>query len=348
MNAVTVALPILVVFAACLAPRLAYAHQAAAQEENTVPRIEQSIPRQFVAERQIPNGESEIFLTGMRLARPDTTPHSLDKDIQVQVRVNDSDTPVPVSVTAATGETLCVRLPRNPLFKSAGKLEFRVRVRGIGESNRLTVPVLPYPTEKPIIESLALAIPRRPPGSKTPGRPERIQVRHLAPDAEVRVEGVICKVARQYPGDGYLEFIVPEELESKAGRYAITVSTGIGVSEPAYFEIVPPPSIVEFRPYSLAPLAADTKEPPVTVTIIHEGKTAPSTWIRFIPEADKAVPSQKEEAPTWEAIGAVELKSGVCVLTLPRKWLTQPGTLAIRLVTVGGESVGYLPIITPQ
>ena len=349
MKAVTVALPVLVMLVACVAPRSAHALAPVAETE---PRIEQSIPTRFVAERHTPDGETEIFLTGTRLARPDTTTESLSKDVQVTVRVNATDAPVPASVTAATGDTLQVRLPRNPLFKSAGKLEFQVTVRGVGASNRLTVPVLPYPTEKPVIDTLTLAIPRRPLGSKTPARPERIHVKNLAPDAEVRVEGTVCKIARQYPGDGYLEIVLPEEIESKAGRYAVTVTTGIGVSEPAYFEIVAPPSIVEFRPYTLAPLASDAKETTVPVTIIHEGNTAPSTWVRFIPEAgekdaDTADAPKQVDAPMWESVPARELKPGICILYLPKKWLLRPGTLAIRLVTVGGESIGYVPIMPP-
>jgi hypothetical protein len=299
-----------------------------AEASAQTPRITHSEPSRLVVEPDA-LGTTTVTLYGSNLTRSDTTGFTINNDVQIFVRgTSGSGAFEQLPMTGWTVSQMSVQLDKKTYMSRADRLEFKVVVRGVGDSNVQAVEVMPYPTVPPQIQSSELVrTVRSMPLNKDENSSDRavtLNVKNLTADTKVFIRGKEASIGYLIPGDERVKFWIPQDFQRLGDYYTVQLKNRNGESNTTRLLVVTPPSILSVNPSALE----ISGNAPQTIKIDYASLQKPEAFVRA-PGDDN-----------WQSVAL----SDAGELTIPKTLLAQSGTLQIKLKTIGGEETADLVI----
>jgi hypothetical protein len=290
------------------------------------PRITSSEPSRLVVEPDA-LGTASVTLSGSDLTRSDTTGFTLGNDVQVFVRgTAGSGSFAQVPVTGWTRSQMTVSIDKKTYMSRADRLEFKIAVRGIGDSNVQAIEVLPYPNVPPQIQGAdavrAVRSMSKDADKNSFDRTVSLNVKNLTADTRVFVRGKEASIGRLIAGDERLTFWIPQDFQTLGDYYTVQLENRNGKSNTTRLLVVTSPSILSVNPAALEVSGSE----PQKVKIDFVSLQKPEAFARVAGGA-------------WQTVSLNENE-----LTIPKNLLAENGTLEIKLKNLGGEATANLPV----
>ena len=294
------------------------------------PNISHSEPSRLMVEPDA-LGETTVTLKGSNLVRSDTTGFTFGKDVQVFVRpTTGSGAFEPVRISGWSSSQISVSIDKKTYMSRPDRLEFKIAVRGVGDSNLKTVEVMPYPTAPPQIEGSdavrAVRSMRLDEDKDSLDRTVSLTVKNLTADTKVFIRGKEASIGRLIPGDESVTFWIPQDFQRLGDYYTVQLENRNGKSNTTRVLVVTSPSILSVNPSTIE---VDGTGGNQQVKIDFVSLQKPEALIRG-----------EGNSSNWQPVTL----SDAGELTIPKGLLAQSGTIEIKLKNIGGEATAQLPV----
>lgn len=294
------------------------------------PRLTGTEPYRLVVEPEA-RGTATIRLKGSDLVRKDTTGYTINNDVEVFVRgTAGSGAFQKLEFTGWAGGQLTVLLDEKTYMSRPDRLEFKVTVRGVGDSNVQALEVLPYPTVPPQIQAneAVRAVPRMPLAvdKNSNDRTVSLDVKNLTGDTKVFIRGKEASLGRLVPGEGWLLFWIPQEFQRLGDYYTVHLKNRNGESNTTRILVVTSPTILSVNPSTIEYADGDGNQ---QVKIDFVSSQKPEAFIRG-----------EGNASDWQRAALSDAKE----LVIPKTLLAQSERIEIKLKNIGGEAVANVRV----